>query len=149
MRRGDEVDVVATPAFELEHHSGDTIVCDLFPYAVMAQREVLAVGAAEIAGPEEDVAGAARPRQTGLLSVVIIVARNDGAVGGYAETQLAGETVDAAVPRAHVAGCEHLPRTSGAATELSRCQQIPVRRPEISHLQVLSRLVPARFDFSG
>jgi len=89
MARRDQVDVVASPLHEMEHHGGEAVGVHFLALPQMTDREILAEGTEKIAGTEEDRSGAGRPHQRGFFAEVGMKTGHAGSGAGPADTQLA------------------------------------------------------------
>jgi hypothetical protein len=123
MGRGHEVDVVATLFLEAEHYGSQFGWFHGQPDDVMADFEVLAEGAKEIAGTEKNRAGAVQPHQRRLFAEMGGIAGNNGLVPCSADPRFTGQPVDAAVARAEPAGG----RNQGKRRSIRSCSFPPDR----------------------
>ena len=117
---------MAAAHLELQGHlrqalDGNLVV--LLNRVVLADLEVLAVDAAQIAVAEEDVSGALRPGQAGLLAEVGRVGRDDWIGAGGAGSEHTRQAVVPAVPRTDRAGREQRVELLDSLFELSGLQE--------------------------
>ena len=106
MCRRDQVDVMRPPLLKREHLVGQIIgrQCPGADFlCALADLEVLAIDAPQVAVREEDRSRPPRPRYGGLLSKMQPAVRNYDFVCGPAETRLSASAVHPAGARADVA----------------------------------------------
>jgi hypothetical protein len=100
-----------TPAIlQIEHHLRQTFVRDFVSLLFLPRLRdlvVLAVDAAKIAVPEEDVSRAACSGKTRLFTEVRSIGRDDRETSGIARGDLVLQTVVPAVFRTDVARAQH------------------------------------------
>ena len=119
---GDEVDVMAAAVLQGEHHLGEAFGRGFVAGRFLANVEVLAEDAAEVAPGEEDGAAAVPAAEAVFFAEVGEVAGDAGVAAGFADgfTGAAGfDAVDAAVAGADGAFAEPLDGFVGAALEFA------------------------------
>src|SRR5690242_10633521 len=102
----NEVDIVAAFALEREHHLGQPLWPDTQPVALLAEPEILAVGAARLTAAEEDGARAAGPADGRLLATVHVPRADDDIGGGVACAPAPRRAVYRAILRADGAAAQ-------------------------------------------
>src|SRR5574337_406668 len=93
-----EVDVVAPLRLQRQHHPREFVGPDLSPCALLAEIEVLAEDAAEVAPGEEYRAASVPPPKTTLLAKMGKITPHSCISAGSADLGLVRQTIDLAVP---------------------------------------------------
>ena len=132
MFRRHEVDVVAAAVLQVHHQERQALRRCLGPIHFLADVEVLAENAPEVAHGKENRATAPGSLEAVFLAKMRKVAGNDGMTPGFAERGLIRQPVHIAIARAHPAPVERAHRLPGALVQLAGAKELHVRRLKIS-----------------
>ena len=105
---GDEIDIVAAPLLEIEHHGGQILDADLLAFPPVADLVVLAKNAVQVAVGEKDGAGPLAAHQGVFLAEMGPIRRHHGLIPGAAQPQLPVMPVHQAVPGTEIALAQNL-----------------------------------------
>src|SRR5690242_2583977 len=126
MRGRHQVQVMAFLLLQVHHHVGQAFR----PYAVsqssLAQRKILAVGAARLAIAEENSACSSRAADGWLLFPVNIPRGNNSFGSRPAYTRLARDAIAPAILWTDRAATQNLPGSSGAFRQLARFIEVEI-----------------------
>ena len=118
LRRGrHQLDIVAALQRELQHGACQGLPIHRFPQPVAADPVILAEGAHQVAGGEEEGASARSPGDGRLLAEVGQGPRKDGIGAETAKPRFPLESVDPALPGAKGAASHQLPQHGNAGPE--------------------------------
>ena len=107
--RCDEVKVMAAFLLQVEHHVGEAFRADTMTETTLAQREILAIGAACLTIPKKDGACSACATDGRLLATMDISGSDDGFGAGVTDASFACDAVAAAILGADGATAQNFP----------------------------------------
>jgi hypothetical protein len=128
--RGNEVDVVTTDLLKFQHHLGQPFGPGLRAVSNMADIEVLAELAPEVAPREEDRAAPIPAAQTVLLTEVCEITANTRIAARFAGCRLIRQPIHAAITRTYPAGPKTFKRLLRSLLQFTCMVQAQVGRFE-------------------